>query len=88
LVGSPETLRAGDRYRQSAHELHDSRQVPGTVTVLRFDHAVDDRSELTACRRPHTPWVSGLARSATPDEVKRITTAALALFDSPGHRVR
>jgi hypothetical protein len=83
LVGSPETLRAGDRYRQLAHELHDSRQVPGTVTVLHFEHAVDDRSELTVCRRPDTPWVSGHARSATPDEVMRITAAALALFDAP-----
>ncbi len=80
LRGVPETLRAGDRYRQVAHELHDSRQVPGTVTVLHFDHVVDDLPELTACRPPGTPWVSGQARSATPDEVGRITSAALDLF--------
>ena len=83
LVGSPETLRAGDAYRQRAHELHDSRQVAGTVTVLRFEPAVDDRLELTVCRRPDTAWVSGHARPATPDEVRCITAAALALFDVP-----
>ncbi len=86
LVGSSETLRAGDRYHQLAHELHDSRQVPGMVSVLHFEPAVDDRPdrpELTVCRRPHAPWVAGHARAATPDEVKRITAAALAWFDAP-----
>jgi hypothetical protein len=84
LTGTSVTLRAGDRYRQSAHELHDSRQVPGTVTAMHFDPFLDDDlPELSVCRRPGTPWVSGHARSATPDEVKRITAAALARFDSP-----
>ncbi len=80
LAGAPETLRAGDRYRQRAHELHDSRPLPGTVTVLQFEPAVDDRSELTVCRRPGTPWVSGHPRAATADDVERITAAALAWF--------
>src|SRR6478672_4814868 len=43
LAGTSETLRAGSRYRQWAHELHDSRQLPGTVTALRFHDAVVDR---------------------------------------------
>jgi hypothetical protein len=84
LVATPETLRGGARYRQLAHELHDSRQVPGTVTVLHFDRWRDDATELTVCRRPGTPWVTGQARAATPDEVERITGAALALFEAPG----
>jgi len=84
LVGTSETLRAGDRYRQVAHELHDSRQVPGTVTVLHFDRWVDDVSELTLCRRPGAPRVSGRARDATDEEVRRITATALALFDARG----
>jgi hypothetical protein len=84
LVGASATLRAGARYRQLARELHDSRQVRGTVTVLHFDHVFGDvLPELTVCRGPGTPWVSGRARSATHDEVKRITAAALALFDAP-----
>jgi len=83
LVGTAATLRAGCRYRQLAHELHDSRQVAGTVTVLQFQGTFDDLPELTVCRRPGNPWVSGQARVATRDEVKRITAAALALFDAP-----
>lgn len=83
LVGRATTLRAGDRYCQPAHEVHDSRQRPGTVTVVHFEDVVDNRRELTMCRPPGTPWVSGQARSATPDEVKRITASALALFDVP-----
>ena len=81
LVGTSETLRAGARYRQLASELHDSRQVPGTVTVLHFDDVFDDLPELTTCRRHENPWVSGQARSATRDEVARITSTALALLD-------
>jgi hypothetical protein len=82
LVGTAEVVRAGDRYRQAAHELHDSRQVPGTVTLLHFDRFIDDLAELTVCRRPGTPWVSGTARPATYDEVKRITALALSQFDA------
>jgi hypothetical protein len=82
LVGTSETLRAGSRYHQSADELHDSRQVPGTVTVLQFQAAFDDLPELTACRRHGTPWVSGRARSAEPEEVKRVMANAFALFDA------
>jgi hypothetical protein len=80
LVGTSETLRAGDRYRQAARELHDSRQVQGAVTLVRFEGAVDECAELTTCRRPDAPWLSGRARPATPDEVERITSIALALF--------
>ena len=80
LVGTSETLRAGDRYRQVASQLHASEQVPGTVTVLHFDAVFDDLPELTTCRRPGTPWVSGRARTPTPAEVQRITATARALF--------
>jgi hypothetical protein len=79
LSGTAATLGPGACYRQSAHELHDSHQVPGTVTILRMQHR--DPRELTVCRRPGTPWVSGRARPATDDEVFRITSAALARFD-------
>jgi hypothetical protein len=86
LVGTPETLRAGDRYRQVARELHDSTQVPGTVTMLHFDQWLDDLHELTTCRPPGTPWVSGRARPATHDEVARITGTALSLIDGAQSR--
>jgi hypothetical protein len=73
-------VRAGSRYHQAARELHGSRQLTGAVTVVHFEHAVDDVPELTVCRRPGTPWVTGRARPAHHDEVKRVTAAALSLF--------
>ena len=84
LVGTAATLGEGESYGQLAPELHDSRQVPGTVTIIRF--AFTDRSdaELTVCHRPAVPYVSGQAREARPDEVKRITAPALAHFGGPG----
>lgn len=80
LVGVSETLGVGARYHQVASELHDSRQVPGTVTVLHFDEVFDDLPELTTCRQPDSPWISGGARSATRDEIRRITAMARSLL--------
>ena len=80
LVGTSTVLGPGDRYRQLAAELHDSRQAPGTVTILSCEWR--DRPELTVCLRPGAPWVSGQARPATPDEITRITAAALDRFAS------
>ena len=82
LVGTSTTLGPGDRYRQSAAELHASHQTPGTVTLIRC--AWRDRPELTVCLRPGAPWVSGRARPATAHEIKRIAGAALDLFALPG----
>ena len=78
LAGTSTVLGAGDRYHLLAHELHDSRQAPGTVTIIRCEWR--DRPELTVCLRPGAPWVSGQSRAATADEIKRITSAALDLF--------
>ena len=78
LVGTSTTLGTGDRYHQLAPELHDSRQAPGAVTIIRC--AWRDRPDLTVCLRSGAPWVSGQARPATPDEIKRSTTTALDLF--------
>ncbi len=73
------TYAAGETYSQLAHELHDSRQVPGTVTIIRM--TFQEVPELTVCTREDAPWVSGQARPATAEEVKRITTAALERFE-------
>jgi hypothetical protein len=84
LVGTSEILGPGARYHQVAHELHDSSQVPGTVTVLHMQpHPSAELPELTVCRQPGSPWLSGAARLATGDEVARITAMALAVFDRP-----
>ncbi len=80
LVGTSTTFGPGDRYQQRATELHDSRQAPGTTTIIRCRW--HDRPELTLCLRPGAPWVSGRARPATADEIKHITGAALDQFGS------
>jgi hypothetical protein len=85
LVGTSATLGPGDQYHQLAGELHDSRQAPGTVTIVRCGWR--DRPELTVCRRPGAPWVSGRARLATPEEIRRITAAALDLLGADHGRV-
>jgi hypothetical protein len=82
LIGAATTYGPGERYHQLAHELHDSRQIAGTVTLIRC--VWHDPSGLTVCVRPDAPWVSGQSRPATADEVKRITTAALDLLALAG----
>jgi hypothetical protein len=74
----PSTFTEGDHYSQLANELHDSRQIPGTVTIIRCDFR--DVSELTVCLRNQSAWISGRSRPAAADEVKRITNTALELF--------
>ena len=81
LVARPTTLSPGDRYSQSSRELHSSRQVPGTVTLIRCG-PFEDR-ELTVCLAPGAPWVTGESRPATAGEVRRITGAALEAFPAP-----
>jgi hypothetical protein len=78
LAASVETYRDGDEYAQLAHELHDSHQLPGTVTIIR--RAFRDVSELTVCRAEDAPWISGVSRPATSAEVEDITSQALTWF--------
>jgi len=78
LSGTATTYTEGERYGQLAHELHDSRQLPGTVTIIRM--MFKDVPELTVCRRDAAPWVSGTSRPATPQEVKHFAAQALAWF--------
>jgi hypothetical protein len=78
LSGTATTYAAGEQYAQQAHELHDSRQLPGTVTVIRRTYT--DASELTVCQRGDAGWVSGRSRPASAEEIKRIAAKALAWF--------
>jgi len=80
LVGTSSVLGPGDRYVQLAPELHDSRQVAGTTTIIRCTW--HGRPELTVCQRPGAPWVSGQGRPATAEEIKRTTAAALDHFSA------
>jgi hypothetical protein len=78
LVAEVETFGEGDAYAQMAGELHDSHQLPGTVTVIgrAFRHV----DELTVCRLENDPWLSGVSRPAMSAEVTEIATQALAWF--------
>lgn len=77
LAGTSTVHTAGDSYEQSAHELHDSRSQPGTVSIIRCTFRDVDR--LTVCRT-RDAWVSGGSRTPTPGEVKRIAAKALQLL--------
>ena len=78
LSATSATLREGEQYAQFAHQLHDSRQQPGTVTIIRC--SFKDIAELTVCLRDEGRFFSGQARPATLHEVKHITTRALTWF--------
>ena len=78
LAGASATYREGDEYAQLAPDLHDSHQLPGTVTIP--GKTFRDVGELTTCRPEDAPWVSGLPRAATVNEVKHITSLALEWF--------
>ncbi len=80
LSGAATTVAAGECYSQLAAELHDSRQVPGTVTIIRMTFTDVPDQDLSVCTRGEVPWVSSQSRPATRDEVKRITTTALDRF--------
>ena len=75
-----EILGEGDEYAQTADELHDSHQLPGTVTAI-CRSPFKEVSELAVCRLDEkASWVSGAARAPTSAEVTDITRQALAWF--------
>lgn len=78
LSASATTFTEGGRYRQRAHELHASWQLPGTVTVIRCSWV--EPSDLTVCFRDEGSWRSGHARDATRDEIKAMAAKALEWF--------
>jgi hypothetical protein len=78
LSATATTYGEGGQYSQRASELHDSRQAPGTVTVIR--RCFVDVAELTVCRLDASNWVSGRSRPARPEEVKRMVAKALEWF--------
>jgi hypothetical protein len=80
LSATPTTYKEGDRYSQLAHELHSSHQLPGTVTIIQRQFRDLPVPELTVCWRHESTWVSGQSRPATSEEVRTITTRALAWF--------
>jgi hypothetical protein len=78
LSSTATTFTEGDQYRQQAHELHASRQQPGTVTAIRC--VWTEVPELTVCIRDESSWYSGQGRSATREEIKSFAAKALGWF--------
>jgi hypothetical protein len=78
LSATATTFTEGGQYRQLAHELHASSQLPGTVTVIRCSWT--GVAELTVCGRDEASWRSGQARDATRDEIKAVASKALEWF--------
>src|SRR3984957_11801139 len=77
LSSKAEGFREGDEYAQVAEELHDSHQLPGTVTIIHRG-PFREVGELTVCRLDEeAAWVSGAARTPTSEEVTNITKQAL-----------
>jgi hypothetical protein len=80
LSSEVEILKEGDEYAQLAEEMHDSHQLPGTVTVIHRS-PLRETAELTVCRLDEkAAWVSGASRTPTLTEVSDITKQALTLF--------
>ena len=80
LSGAATTFAAGDSYHQLAHELHASRQTPGTVTIMCM--AFKEVPQLAVCSQPGMDWVSGRSHPASPEEVEQITATALDQFSN------
>jgi len=78
LSGVATTFAEGGQYRQLAHELHASRQLPGTVTAIRCSWV--EVSDLTVCLRQEDSWCSGQGRAATRDEITAAASKALNWF--------
>jgi hypothetical protein len=78
LTSTVTTFTEGTQYFQLAHELHASRQQPGTVTAIRCSWV--GAPTLTVCLRDEDSWLSGQGRDATRDEIKNFTAKALEWF--------
>ena len=75
-----ETFTAGREYAHRSHELPDSHQVAGTVTIIHRG-PFREGAELTVCRLDDKAgWVSGASRIPTPEEITDITKQALTWF--------
>ena len=78
LSSTATTFPEGSTYLQLAHELHASRQQPGTVTAIRCSWL--DPPTLTVCYRDESSWTSGQGRDATREEIKSFSAKALEWF--------
>lgn len=73
-----EVYHVGDCYQQYARELHETRSVPGTVTIIRRKFGQD--TEHAHVYWLAGEWVSAEPRPATRREVFEYTSAALQML--------
>ncbi len=78
LSSKAATFTESCRYRQLAHELHGSWQLPGTVTAIRCSWV--EAPKLTVCLRVEGSWHSAQGRDATGQEIKSFAAKALEWF--------
>lgn len=79
------TYRAGDRYSQSAAEIHDTMYVTGTVTLVRRTNRQTtakggDRANVYWPTSAGATWKDATPQEATPDKVRSICEVALAMW--------
>lgn len=75
----PEFYGEGGMYRQKWWEIHRSRPKNGTVTVIARDFT-DDPDHAYVYWPYGEEWVTAEPRTATPEEVERVTRNALDLW--------
>ena len=71
----PEVRRERESYEELAHEIHISKPLRGTVTVIRREYLEDSDHAYVFWK--DGDWVSAEPRSATKDEIKDITQNSL-----------
>lgn len=76
-----ETIIAGGSYVQAAAEFHETRSLPGTVTIIERVRGDRNPDEATVMVPLNQNWVSAEPRPATDEEVARFTRKALALLE-------
>lgn len=78
--GKPNTYVPGGTYSQRYDEIHRTDFVDGTVTLIRRNFVNDDRDHAYVYWPDNRRFVSAEPRSATPQEILRVTGAALKLL--------
>lgn len=78
-IASREVFIAGETYRQSAKEIHQSLPEDGTVTIVRRQF-LDDEDHAYVFFPHSEKWVSAEPREATAEEVSNICQNALSTW--------
>lgn len=79
---APEEYLVGQTYRQEASEVHHTAFGSGTVTLVRREF-LQDTEHAHVFFRADEEWVSAEPRVATPTDVDRICSYALAQWRDP-----